>query len=44
MAIPYADLFELNEEGLINIEFSRTQAFLLTRQFVKEGKSFFDKL
>jgi predicted ATPase len=44
LGAPNADIFEINEKGIAQTNIEKTQSFLLMRQFIKEGKSFFDYL
>jgi len=41
MAIPNAGLFDVSDAGINGISLERSEAYLLTRQLIKEGSSFF---
>lgn len=44
MLLPHAELINVDKNGLTNIETKETENYLLMRQFIKEGTSFFDYL
>jgi predicted ATPase len=42
LAVPRSEIFQVSKTGLQPIQLERTQPYLLMRQFVKEGRAFFE--